>query len=185
MLRPRNSLPTPFMAGSRPYIWYVESLPKTCNVGDRAFYDAINLKFWHISLLTGNFSRTIYRYMAIWPKEKSVKPFIRVMKALSDPNRVTIMKMLEVKELCVCEITAILGLAQSTVSKHLKILEDAGLVDSRKEGAWVNYNLTETFENKYAEIIQSHLKDWLDDAPQIQKALIQVSTVDRQRICAA
>lgn len=114
-----------------------------------------------------------------------MKPFIRVMKALSDPNRVTIMKMLEVKELCVCEITAVLGLAQSTVSKHLKILEDAGLVDSRKEAAWVNYKLTENFENKYAEIIQTHLKAWLDDVPQIQKAIIQVSTVDRQRICAA
>jgi ArsR family transcriptional regulator len=57
-----------------------------------------------------------------------MKAFIRVMKALSDPNRVKIMKMLEAKELCVCEITAILGLAQSTVSKHLKILEDADLV---------------------------------------------------------
>ena len=114
-----------------------------------------------------------------------MKTFIRVMKALSDPNRVTIMKMLEVKELCVCEITAILGLAQSTVSKHLKILEDAGLVDSRKEGAWVNYRLTEIFENKYAEVIQDHLKNWLDDVPQIQKALNQVSTVDRLRICAA
>ena len=114
-----------------------------------------------------------------------MKPFIRVMKALSDPNRVTIMKMLEVKELCVCEITAVLGLAQSTVSKHLKILEDAGLVDSRKEGAWVNYKLTETCENKYAQVIQNHLKDWLDNAPQIQKAILQVRTVDRQRICAA
>ena len=85
--------------------------------------------------------------MAIWPREKTVKPFIGVMIALSDPNRVTIMKMLEVKELCVYEITAVLGLAQSTVLKHLKILEDAGVVDSRKEGAWVNYKLTESCEN--------------------------------------
>ncbi len=114
-----------------------------------------------------------------------MKAFIRVMKALSDPNRVKIMKMLEAKELCVCEITAILGLAQSTVSKHLKILEDAGLVDSRKEGAWVNYKLTENFENKYAEVIQKHLKNWLDDAPQIEEVLSQVGTVDRQRICTS
>jgi len=114
-----------------------------------------------------------------------MKAFIRVMKALSDPNRVKIMKILEVKELCVCEITAILGLAQPTVSKHLKILEDAGLVDFRKEGSWVNYKVTENFENEYAEVLQKHLKAWLNEAPQIQEVLSQVDTVDRQQICAA
>jgi DNA-binding transcriptional ArsR family regulator len=47
------------------------------------------------------------------------------MKALSDPNRVKMMKMLQARPLCVCEIKAALGIAQSTASKHLKILEDA------------------------------------------------------------
>ena len=112
-----------------------------------------------------------------------MKTFIRVMKALSDPNRVKIMKMLEAKELCVCEITAVLGLAQSTVSKHLKILEDAGLIESRKAGAWVNYSVPANFENQYAEIIQNHLKDWLDDTPQIQDAVQQAGLADRQQIC--
>ncbi len=114
-----------------------------------------------------------------------MKAFIRVMKALSDPNRVKIMKMLEAKELCVCEITAILGLAQSTVSKHLKILEDADLVFSSREGAWMNYNLTENFENQYAEVLQNHLKDWLGTDPRIQDVLAQVKRVDRLRVCAA
>ncbi len=113
-----------------------------------------------------------------------MKAFIRVMKALSDPSRIKIMKMLEVKELCVCELTAILGLAQSTVSKHLKILEEASLVDSRKEGVWVNYKLTDEYENDYAEIMQNQLKDWLIDEPKIQKVLIQVRTVNRLKICA-
>ena len=49
------------------------------------------------------------------------------MKALSDPNRVKIMKMLQNRPLCVCEIKEALGVAQSTASKHLKILEDAGV----------------------------------------------------------
>ncbi len=114
-----------------------------------------------------------------------MKAFIRVMKALSDPNRVKIMKMLEAKELCVCEITAILGLAQSTVSKHLKILEDADLVFSSREGAWMNYNLTENFENQYAEVLQNHLKDWLEKDPRILDVLAQVKRVDRLRMCAA
>ena len=49
-----------------------------------------------------------------------MKTFIRVMKALSDPNRVRVVKLLQNGELCVCEIKEILGLAQSTVSKHMK-----------------------------------------------------------------
>lgn len=114
-----------------------------------------------------------------------MKEFIRVMKALSDPSRVKIMKMLQIKELCVCEITAVLQLAQSTISKHLKILEDAGLVESSKEGTWVNYKITENFENEYAETLQGKLKNWLDDTPQIKEAVNLVNSVDRLNICAA
>ncbi len=61
-----------------------------------------------------------------------MKDFVDVMKALSDPNRVRIVKMLQHKTLCVCEIQAILQIAQPSVSKHLKILENAGLVESKK-----------------------------------------------------
>ena len=72
-----------------------------------------------------------------------MKSFVKVMKALSDPNRVKIIKLLQQKSMCVCELQAALKLAQPTVSKHLKILEEAGLVDYRKEGLWVNYFLTD------------------------------------------
>jgi ArsR family transcriptional regulator, arsenate/arsenite/antimonite-responsive transcriptional repressor len=51
-----------------------------------------------------------------------MKEFIRVMKALSDPNRVKIIKLLQRRTLCVCEIKEALGLAQSSSNKHLKIL---------------------------------------------------------------
>jgi DNA-binding transcriptional ArsR family regulator len=71
-----------------------------------------------------------------------MKEFIKVMKALSDPNRVKLVKMLQKRTMCVCEVQASLGIAQPTVSKHLKILEGAGLVDRKKEGLWVNYSAT-------------------------------------------
>jgi ArsR family transcriptional regulator len=64
-----------------------------------------------------------------------VKEFIKVMKALSDPNRVKLLKMLQKRMMCVCEIQAALGIAQPTVSKHLKLLEDAGLVIGRKRAS--------------------------------------------------
>lgn len=70
-----------------------------------------------------------------------MRDFITAAKAIADPTRVRILKMLEHGELCVCHLTERLGLAQSTVSKHLQLLRGAGLVADRKEGLWVYYRL--------------------------------------------
>ena len=107
------------------------------------------------------------------------------MKALSDPNRVRIIKILDSKELCVCELRDLIGLAQSTVSKHLKVLEEAGLVDYRKDGSWFIYRLTKGEESDYAKVMLENLKGWLDDEPQLQKMVARLSQVDRERLCAA
>ena len=61
-----------------------------------------------------------------------MRDFLKVMKALSDPDRVKILKMLQRQMMCVCEIQAALKLAQPAVSSHLKMLEEAGLVRSPK-----------------------------------------------------
>ena len=114
-----------------------------------------------------------------------MKDFIRIMKALSDPNRVKVLKMLGKKELCVCEITAILGLAQPTVSKHLRVLEEAGLVESRKDGPWVNYRLVQKHESPYGAAMQKHLAGWLTEDGEIQKLLDRVETINRENICAS
>lgn len=114
-----------------------------------------------------------------------MKAFIRVMKALSDPNRVKIIKMLERKELCVCEITALLGLAQSTVSRHLKQLEDAELVTSSRNGPWVDYRLAGAPASPYAAFLGEGLKEWLNDDPDIRAILEQLPKIERERICAA
>ena len=70
-----------------------------------------------------------------------MKPFIKIMKALSDPNRVKIIKLLQHKEMCVCEMQAALKLAQPTVSKHLTVLRTAGIVDDERKGQTVEYRL--------------------------------------------
>ena len=114
-----------------------------------------------------------------------MKTMIRVMKALSDPNRVTMIKLLGQKELCVCEMTALLGLAQPTVSKHLKNLEDAGLVESARNGSWVNYKLATGEDSIYAEAMLGHLEQWLDRDPHIQKIMDQLPQVDRERLNVA
>jgi DNA-binding transcriptional ArsR family regulator len=63
-----------------------------------------------------------------------------VAKALADENRLRVICALQGRELCVCQITELLGLAPSTVSRHMSILRQARLVDSRKEGRWVYYH---------------------------------------------
>jgi DNA-binding transcriptional ArsR family regulator len=66
----------------------------------------------------------------------------KIFNALSDPARLEIIQFLRDGEKCVCEITPHLKLAQPVVSRHLKILKDAGLVKRRKKGTWHMYSVT-------------------------------------------
>ncbi len=103
------------------------------------------------------------------------------MKALSDPNRVKMMKILQSRPLCVCEIKETLGIAQSTASKHLKLLEDAGLVRSFKDGLWVNYSLTDGNDSPYCASMIGNLKHWLDEDDQIKnlnRILPKINRID-------
>ncbi len=109
--------------------------------------------------------------------------FIRVMKALSDPNRVKVIKMLQHKTLCVCELRAALKIAQPTVSKHLKVLEDAGLVKSRKEGLWVNYYLSDGSESPYAAALLGNLRHWLTGDPEIDRIVKHLPSIRREDVC--
>jgi len=68
-----------------------------------------------------------------------MRDLMTIIKALADESRGRILLALQGRELCVCQIVELLGLAPSTVSKHLSILHQARLVDSRKEGRWMFY----------------------------------------------
>lgn len=72
-----------------------------------------------------------------------MRPFLAITKALADPQRVRLLCALRHGELCVCQLVELLGLAGSTVSKHLSILHHAGLVASRKNERWVYYRLAD------------------------------------------
>jgi DNA-binding transcriptional ArsR family regulator len=67
----------------------------------------------------------------------------RFFKALADETRLRIVKLLQVREMCVCEVMVALGLTQPTASHHLGLLENAGLVKDRKEGKWVFYSIAD------------------------------------------
>jgi ArsR family transcriptional regulator len=112
-----------------------------------------------------------------------MKEFTQVMKALSDPTRVKIVKALQVKTLCVCEIQSALNLAQPTISKHLKVLEDAGLVISRKCGLWVNYSLADGTGSPYAATLLGNLKHWLQNEPIIAALMEKLPSISREAVC--
>ena len=111
-----------------------------------------------------------------------MKEFIRVMKALSDPTRVKILKILEKRLMCVCEIQTAIGVAQSTTSKNLKLLEDAGLVESQKDGLWVNYTLSDGRQSPYAASLLGNLRHWLNDEQDISELMGSIDQIDRFEI---
>ncbi len=112
-----------------------------------------------------------------------MKIFIKVMKALSEPSRVKIMKMLQRRVMCVCEIQEALGIAQSTASKHLKLLEDAELITYYKEGLWINYKLTDGANNPYTANMIGNLKHWLEDEPEVLELVKRLPEIQREIIC--
>ena len=112
-----------------------------------------------------------------------MRDFVRVMKALSDPNRIAIVKMLQHKVMCVCEMQAALQLAQPTVSKHLKVLEEAGLVESRKEGIWVNYHLSDGGNSPYVATLLGNLRHWLEDDARINELVEKLPSIRREDVC--
>ncbi|MBL8112375.1 MAG: helix-turn-helix transcriptional regulator [Acidobacteria bacterium] len=75
--------------------------------------------------------------------KQAIADLVRTHKALAHPGRLRILAMLRGGPLCVCQMTAVLKLAPSTVSAHLSELRSAGLVNERKEGKWVEYRLAE------------------------------------------
>jgi len=113
-----------------------------------------------------------------------MKALVKIMKALSDPTRIKIVKMLQHKSLCVCEMQAALGHSQPNVSKHLKILQEAGLVESRKDGLWVNYTLVPADKaGPYGAILLRDMTGWLEDDPEMKAILEKIHFVDRVTLC--
>jgi len=109
--------------------------------------------------------------------------FLLVMKALSDKNRVKILKMLQHRAMCVCEIQEALQISQPNVSKHLKILEKSGFVYSKKEGLWVNYHLGDGEDSPYVASLLGNLRHWLQADTDVVKLINRLPDIQREHIC--
>lgn len=116
----------------------------------------------------------------------SMKDYLAVMKALSDPNRVRALCALRGGELCVCQLIYLLNLAPSTVSKHLSILHQADLVESRKDGRWVYYRLPRNPASKVAARATRDVFLSLEDSDAIrkdEKRLGAIRAADLEKLC--
>ena len=112
-----------------------------------------------------------------------MKKLAKTFQALSDTNRIRILKMLEVRPLCVCEITEILILANSTVSKHLSILRETEFIIDEKDGKWVNYFLNKSKNDYYVSRLLPLISNWIPDDKIIVDDRERVKLVDRKIIC--
>ena len=119
----------------------------------------------------------IFRYLA---KYSHVRTVLGITKALADSNRLRILIALRSQELCVCQITELLRLAPSTVSKHLAILQASGLLDSRKDERWVYYRWPDRTAGSEVRAALDWISKSLEDDARITEDHRHLKTILRQ-----
>ncbi len=110
-----------------------------------------------------------------------MRDFETALKACADKNRIRILKLLEKRKLCVCEIAFVLGITQPSVSRHLKKLKKAGFIEAQQDSFWTNYILES--KNKYAKSVLSLVKKWLNDSEVLKKDFIKLKKANRIKLC--
>ena len=105
---------------------------------------------------------------------------LSIAKALSDENRLRALMAVRGQELCLCQLIELLGLAPSTVSKHLAVLLDAGLVTRRKQGRWVYFQLNANDSEPATVQAIAWITENLQDDPAIRE---DERAVERLREC--
>jgi ArsR family transcriptional regulator len=107
-----------------------------------------------------------------------------VCKALADKTRLRILGLLGNDEVCVCHIHDTLGLPQPTVSRHLAYLRRSGLVDARRDGVWMHYQISRSLDPLVLGVVGSaidalnHTPDARQDRKQFQKSFGQLYVLD-------
>jgi ArsR family transcriptional regulator len=115
-----------------------------------------------------------------------VRELVTITKALADENRIRLLAALQHGELCVCQLIALLELAPSTVSKHMSILWHARLVESRKHGRWVFFQLAGENAMPQARAALAWTLNSLKDDPGIErdrKRLEEILAMDPEAVC--
>jgi ArsR family transcriptional regulator len=110
---------------------------------------------------------------------QSVEDIVRVGKALGDPTRVQLLACLATRELCVCELVHLMEVGQPAVSRHLRILREAGMVDDVRDGKFVNYRLRRPARTPFGEAALSELLVRIDTDKGLRSLSRSARQVDR------
>jgi ArsR family transcriptional regulator len=114
---------------------------------------------------------------------------VRIFKALADPTRLRIMLLLRRRDLCVCELMFILGMEQSRVSHHMRVLRDAGIAEDVREGRWIIYRVPRALrglvEDLFAGALQERIEGSGEMDADVRKLKACVRENIRGRVCEA
>lgn len=116
-------------------------------------------------------------------RKHNLKNIEKTLSALAEPSRLRCLYLLASRKLAVCEIREILGLSFSTVSKHLSVLQEAGLIENEKEGKWVHYHLAENIDPEIKSLLDN-VQALASEDPVIKNDLKMARTVDKNKICS-
>ena len=111
-----------------------------------------------------------------------MKELVKAVRALSDLNRLRILKLLEKRAMCVCELAKVIGITQPSVSRHLKKLKAAGLVCDKQSGFWTDYYLCCPCTSQQSALLKQILR-FLGGEPQIKIDRRAALKADRSRLC--
>jgi ArsR family transcriptional regulator len=114
--------------------------------------------------------------------KRALRETSKILKAISERNRLRILKILELRPMAVCEIRDVLGLSMSTVSKHLAILREAEFIIDDKDGKWINYRLSDE-KSPVRDALLELLSQLVDKDPIIKSDRKKALTADRLEIC--
>jgi len=114
---------------------------------------------------------------------------IKFLKAMADPTRLRILRLLLHRDLCVCELMFILKMEQSRISHQLRILRDAGLAEDIREGRWINYRIPpsarRSLRRMFEEVLKAGPEDLREAARDAQRVELCMKEEVRKKRCVA
>jgi ArsR family transcriptional regulator len=112
-----------------------------------------------------------------------MEEFLKPFKALSDETRLRMLNILTAQECCVCEVMQVLGISQTRASRNLKILEEAGFLQARRDGTWVYYSLNDDSVKNFAAALAKITGHFTTRSPLFKKDRKHLKKAKRLGLC--
>jgi ArsR family transcriptional regulator len=111
-----------------------------------------------------------------------LKDAVVLFKALADPNRLRIVLLLRQRELCVCELMFILGMEQSRVSHHMRVLREAGIAEDVREGRWIIYRVPDGTGALLEGLFAGALRDRIEGSGEAKADAVKLVACIRENV---